>query len=81
MVDARELAGDSLLRMGVQLTTNFDDLSFFELNADLRKPWMNALGGEWRLQGQLGESQRAYGEFYQPLLTDGALFLAPDIYF
>ncbi len=81
MIDVKELPGNSLLRMGVQLTTNFDELSFFELNADLRKPWMNALGGEWRLQGQLGESQRAYAEFNQPLLTNGALFLAPDVYF
>jgi NTE family protein len=49
------------------LATDFRAESQYELRALYRRTWLNPLGGEWLLGGQIGSVQDIATEFYQPL--------------
>ncbi len=77
-VDAREKSwGPDYVRVGVALVADFPGDAYFNLGARYRRPWLNALGGELRVDGQVGHVDRLASEFYQPIDTAGRFFVAP----
>jgi NTE family protein len=69
--------GPDYLRFGLNLTSDFRTDSTFNLRALLRRTWMNSLGGEWLVAGQIGSEQFLATEFLQPLETNQFLFVRP----
>ena len=69
--------------IGLGLGLSFDSLgnSYFNLYASQRSSWLNALGAEWRNQMQIGHTDRAVTEWYQPLDVGQSLFVAPRLEF
>ncbi len=59
--------GPNYLRFGVNLSSDFRGESAYNFRSLFRSTWMNPLGGEWLLGGQIGSEQRLDTEFYQPL--------------
>ncbi|MCC6374442.1 MAG: BamA/TamA family outer membrane protein, partial [Moraxellaceae bacterium] len=72
-----EKDGRDFARVGLKLNTDFANNSSFGLVAGLRRSWLNNLGAEWQVQGELGETRSAYTELYQPTVLNGAFFIAP----
>jgi NTE family protein len=69
--------GPNYLRFGLNLTSDFRTDSTYNLRALLRRTWMNPLGGEWLVAGQIGSDQFLSTEFMQPLDTKQYLFVRP----
>ena len=67
--------GPDYLRLGVQLETNLSQGSSFLLRAAYQRTWLNRLGGELLIEGELGSSSGASVEIYQPLLTSQLWFV------
>jgi len=78
-VDAVEKAwGPNYFRMGLALSSDFRGDAFFNLLASYRKTWLNRLGGEWRTDVQLGQTNRIATEFYQPVVASQTFFVVPS---
>ena len=69
--------GPDYLRFGMNLTTDFRSDSTYNVRALLRRTWLNSLGGEWLVAGQIGSDQFIATEFMQPLATNQLLFVRP----
>ena len=79
-VDAVEKVwGPDYLRFGLGLSSDFSGDAFFNVLASYRKTWLNSLGAEWRTDVQIGRTSSVMSEFYQPLNTEGWLFVAPIV--
>ena len=79
-IDAIEKAwGPNYLRFGLGLGSDLEGENHFNIAASYRRTWMNALGGEWRTDLQLGQTSRIFTEFYQPLETRRLVFVAPHV--
>lgn len=77
-VDAVEKSwGPNYLRAGLGLSSDFKGDAYFNLLANYRMTWLNSLGAEWRIDGQVGRTGRIETEFYQPLQRGPGFFLAP----
>lgn len=72
-----EKDGRDFARVGLKLNTDFANNSSFGLVAGLRRSWLNDLGAEWQVQGELGETRSLYTELYQPTVLNGEFFIAP----
>lgn len=72
-----EKAARDALRLGLKLQTDSNDVSNFEILAGWRRVWLNSLDAEWNTEAELGTDQRVRTEWYQPLATDGVLFVQP----
>lgn len=72
-----EKDGRDFLRLGLKLNSDFSGDSGFGLKAGLRRTWLNDLGAEWQLQGEIGEARALRSEFFQPTVLNGAFFVAP----
>jgi NTE family protein len=72
-----EKDGRDFARVGLKLNTDFANNSSFGLVAGLRRSWLNNLGAEWQVQGELGETRSLYTELYQPTVLNGEFFIAP----
>ena len=80
VVDAVEKSwGPDYLRLGLAFGTDFAGDSFFNAAASYRRSWINTLGGEWRVDAQLGNASRIATELYQPVFVNRALFVAPRV--
>ncbi|TBV00608.1 patatin-like phospholipase family protein [Phytopseudomonas dryadis] len=81
VIDAREKrTGTDYLRLGLNLSDDFNGDSVFNLGASYRKNGINRLGAEWLTRLQLGDRQELYSEFYQPLDVGSRWFVAPNLY-
>jgi len=69
--------GPNYLRFGLNLSSDLDGESAFNLLADHRATWLNSRGLEWRNSLSLGENMALATELYQPLDLTRRLFLAP----
>jgi len=79
-VDAAEKAwGPNYLRFGLGLASDLHGQNTFNAAVSYRRTWINALGGEWRTDAQIGQTSRFYSEFYQPLTVGNLLFVAPQV--
>lgn len=72
-------AGPVYMRFGLGLHSNLRGDSTFDLYARLRRPWINALGGELRAEVRLGEQNRGAAEFFQPIDEKQRYFIAPRV--
>jgi NTE family protein len=59
--------GPNYLRFGVNLASDFRSDATFNVRSLLRMTWINPLGGEWLVGGQIGSEQSLATEFYQPV--------------
>jgi NTE family protein len=69
--------GPDYLRFGLNLASDFRSESSYNLRALYRRTWLNPLGGEWVLGGQIGSLQSLATEFYQPLDLRHRFFVRP----
>ena len=71
--------GPDYLRFGLSLSTSLgsDSSSSFNAIANYRETWVNDLGAEWSITGQIGRQSSLRSEFLQPLARNSARFLAP----
>ncbi|MFC4159250.1 patatin-like phospholipase family protein [Chitinimonas lacunae] len=67
--------GPSYLQFGIGLRSDFEDDSAFVVLAQYRRTWLNSLGGELTLRGQVGENRGLSAQWHQPLRLDGELFV------
>jgi len=66
--------GPDYLRLGLRLDSNLSQGSTYQLRAGLQRTWLNTLGGELLLAGELGSSTGAGVEWFQPLTRDRRWF-------
>ncbi len=59
--------GPDYLRLGVSLNSDFQQDTSFTLRAAYDKTWINSLGAELIVAGQVGQTNSIVAEFYQPL--------------
>ena len=71
--------GPDYLRFGLALSTSLgsDSTSSFNAIANYRRTWLNELGAEWLITGQIGRQSSLRSEFFQPLARNSAYFVAP----
>ena len=72
-------SGTDYLRLGINLSDDFQGDSAFNIGASFRKNGINALGAEWLTRLQLGDRQELFSEFYQPLDAGSRWFVAPNL--
>ena len=68
--------GPDYLRLALRLDTNLSQGSTYLLRAGYQKTWLNRLGGELLLVGELGSTTGASAEFYQPLDSAQRTFIS-----
>ena len=66
--------GPDYLRFGLRLDSSLGQGSTYQLRAGYQRTWMNALGGELLLTGDLGSATGATAEWFQPLARDRRWF-------
>ncbi len=66
-------------RFGLNLTTDFKGSSGFGLAVSVLQTSVNRLGAEWKIQAGVGELEAIVGEYFQPLVPGGVLFVAPVV--
>ncbi|GAB4402556.1 MAG: patatin-like phospholipase PlpD [Rhodoferax sp.] len=59
--------GPDYLRLGLNLQTNFNLDASYTLRAAYDRTWLNALGGELMVLGEIGRTSRLALQLYQPL--------------
>lgn len=69
--------GNNFLQFGVKLTDNLEGDSRFDLLMAHTMTEVNALGGEWNSELQLGSTRRIHTEFFQPLDYAGRWAVMP----
>ncbi len=68
--------GPNYLRLGMDLRTDFDGRSAFNLLIGHNRHWLNDSGAEWRNRLQIGDSMNAFSEVYQPMGRTNSSFVA-----
>lgn len=71
--------GYNALRVGGNLQTDFDTDSTFNLLVAHTWSWLNASGGQWRNELQIGDTQRLLTELYQPFAPGSRWFVLPRL--
>ena len=59
--------GPDYLRLGLRLESSLGQGSTYQLRLGYQRTWLNSLGGDMLLTGELGSTSGAAAEFYQPL--------------
>ncbi|MET0519188.1 MAG: patatin, partial [Burkholderiaceae bacterium] len=59
--------GPNYFRLGLDLSTNLNGESAFDLRVSHNRHWLTDSGTEWRNQLTIGQTPRLYTEIYQPL--------------
>lgn len=78
VIEPREKSwGPDYLRFGLGIATDFSGQNVFNILASYRRTWLNRLGGEWLVEGQIGRDTHLFSEFYQPVDERGRYFVAP----
>ncbi|OAD41440.1 hypothetical protein LPB72_13015 [Hydrogenophaga crassostreae] len=71
--------GPNYLRIGMDLQTDFEGRSAFNLRLSHNRHWLTEGGAEWRNRIQVGETMGLYSEIYQPWGSRGQGFAAAYI--
>jgi NTE family protein len=71
--------GKHFLRFGLNLDTNFQAESAFNLAVLATSMPLNGLGAEWRSRFQIGDESEFRTEFFQPVGYGRHLFVAPEL--
>ena len=69
--------GPGYLKAGFDVRTDFNSPTQANLAASYRRTWVNSLGAEWRVDGQIGYDSFISTEFLQPLQIRDGVFVAP----
>ena len=69
--------GPDYLRFGVNLSSDFQSGSSYNLRALYRRTWVNSIGAEWLTAVQMGSEQLIGTEFYQPFDDRQRFFVRP----
>jgi len=70
--------GPGYLKFGLGARSDFDSPTQADLALSYRRTWVNKLGAEWRLDGQVGYNSFLSAEFLQPLQIRDGVFVAPN---
>jgi len=73
--------GPNYLRFGINLEDDFNGNSSYNVAARLTRTEINRLGGEIRVELQIGETPWLFAEFFQPLDYKSRWFINPQIEF
>ncbi|MCH2172001.1 patatin-like phospholipase family protein [Myxococcota bacterium] len=73
--------GPNRIRFGVNLETDFQTGSLFNIGVNATRLPVNRLGAEWRNEFAIGENPMISSEFWQPLDPGGRYFIAPKALF
>ena len=73
--------GPNYLQGGLRFQGDWNSGSSFNVGASYTRTAINPLGGEFRAIVEVGESQRLFGEFYQPLSVRHPWFVNPFVEF
>ena len=71
--------GPGYLKFGLGALGDFYSPAQVNLAASYRRTWVNALGAEWRVDGQVGYDSFLRTEFIQPLQVRDGGFVAPYV--
>jgi NTE family protein len=71
--------GPAYLKLGLNLRSDFDNDTRWGILFNLTRRSLNRLGAEWKNELQLGDQQRVFTEFYQPVDARGFFFVAPSV--
>jgi NTE family protein len=71
--------GPDYLMFDLNLSTDFKGDTGWGLRVDYNKRWINTLGGELRMDFQLGRPNVLSAQFYQPIDTHQMFFVAPSV--
>jgi NTE family protein len=77
----RKSWGPNYVRFGLNLEDDFAGNSRYNAAMRLIMTELNALGGEWLADLQIGENPKVFTEFYQPLSLTSRYFIAPQFDF
>ena len=66
--------GPNFVKFGINLSSDLQGDTFFNLLIGHKKTWLNSLGGEWVNQFEIGQIRSYSTEWYQPLETTQTLF-------
>ena len=72
--------GPNYLRFGLNLSSDLNGDSSFNILADHRATWLNKRGLEWRNSISIGETLGFATELYQPLDLRRRFFLSPNLF-
>ena len=75
MLPVEKSWGPDYLRLGVSLNSDCRQDTSFTLRAAYDKTWINSLGAELIVAGQVGQTNSVVAEFYQPLEAIPRYFL------
>ena len=73
--------GPDYLRFGVSLYTDFKQDTDFTLRVAYDKTWLNKLGGELIVAGEIGRRNALVMDYYQPLEDRQRYFLESSLYY
>ncbi|MET0164209.1 MAG: patatin-like phospholipase family protein, partial [Vicinamibacterales bacterium] len=73
--------GPNYVRMGLNIEDDFEGTSRYNAAIRFIATELNARGGEWLTDGQIGDNPRFFTEFYQPITWNQRYFIAPQIDF
>ncbi|MEP6678295.1 MAG: patatin-like phospholipase family protein [Betaproteobacteria bacterium] len=59
--------GPNFLRFGLNLSSDLQGETFFNLLIGHKRTWLNSLGAQWVNEIEFGQTRRLATEFYQPL--------------
>lgn len=71
--------GPGYLKFGLGAESDFTSPTQLNVAASYRRSWANSLGGEWRVDGQIGYDSFLGVEFMQPLQVRDGAFVAPHV--
>ncbi len=69
--------GPNFFKLKLNLASNLDDSNVFNIGLRHTYSPANGLGGEWRNEINIGQTQRLKTAFYQPLDTGQKLYIQP----
>lgn len=80
LIEATEKSwGPNYLRFGINLEDDFSGNSNYNVAARLTRTEINKLGGEIRVELQVGETPRVFAELFQPLDYESRWFINPQV--
>ncbi|HIE55738.1 MAG TPA: hypothetical protein EYP90_11260, partial [Chromatiaceae bacterium] len=80
IIDVREKPwGPNYLQGGLRFQGDWNSGSGFNIGVSYTRTAVNPLGGEFRSIIEVGETQRLFGEFYQPLSVHNPYFINPQL--
>jgi NTE family protein len=80
VIDASEKSwGPGYLRFGLKLKSDLHGRGDFSFLANYRRASLNRFGAEWKTTAEIGDVDRLFTEFYQPLGFSGFWFVAPQV--